>query len=360
MAHSYSVVASLVFLIAFFAGSADLNECRAQSERTDVLDPHLLPLGDGKVSTRPVRGYVYSCRSQFRGGAQHMDDWIRGSTWDATIKIWVQGDVAWPNAAFTTMAANSERRIVGNGLPVNQTIGIIPVRPTDPAYQIDRNPNRIEAQQIAFSLPLMPALAATPGCVPMGMIGIALNGVALFNALDDGGRDAVAHEVQDRCSGHPQMTGQYHYHGPSSCIPGATANNTLIGYALDGFGIYSMYDEHGKELTNADLDECHGRVSQILWDGKEMSLYHYVLTREFPYTVGCFRGTPLRVQGRVGGDSPPGNGQRQQRQPPAEAIAACAGQSSGSQCRFISPRGDEISGTCRSPAGGLACVAERP
>ncbi len=362
MAHSYSAVAGLVFLsVLLFAGSAGVNECRAQSSRIDVLDPHMLPLGDGKVSTRPMRGYLYSCRSQFRGGgAQHAGDWIRGSTWDATKKISVQGDVAWPNATFTIATANGERRLAGNGLPLNQTTGIFPVRPADPAYQIDRNPNRIEAQQISFSLPLLPAFAATPGCVPMGTIGIALNGVALFNALDDGGRDAVAHEVQDRCSGHPQMAGEYHYHGPSSCVPGAISNNTLIGYALDGFGIYSMYDEHGKELTNADLDECHGRVSKILWDGKQMSMYHYVLTREYPYTVGCFRGTPLRVAGRVGGGSPPGNGQGQMRQPPAEAIAACTGLLSGSQCRFISPRGGEISGTCRSPAGGLACVPERP
>ena len=71
--HSYSAVAGFVFLsVLLFASSAGVNECRAQSSRIDVLDPHLLPLGDGKVSTGPVRGYVYSCRSQFRGGgAQH-------------------------------------------------------------------------------------------------------------------------------------------------------------------------------------------------------------------------------------------------------------------------------------------------
>ncbi|MDO8534552.1 MAG: hypothetical protein Q7S17_07415 [Xanthobacteraceae bacterium] len=89
-------------------------------------------------------------------------------------------------------------------------------------------------------------------------------------------------------------------------------------------------------------------------------MYHYVLTREYPYTVGCFRGTLLRVQSRFGGDSPPGKGEGVRRQPPAEAIAACAGLSSGSQCRFISPRGDAITGICRSPAGGLACVPEWP
>lgn len=359
---SFSTNAGSVFLIALlFAGSAGVNECCAQSGRVDVLDPHRLPLGDGKVSTQPMRGYVYSCRMQFRGGgAQHAGGWIHGSTWDATKKIWVGGEVAWPNAAFTIATANGGRRIEGNGLPVNQTTGIFPVRPNDPAYQIDRNPNRIQARRIGFSLPLLPALGVRPGCVAMGMIGVALSGVALFNALDDGGRDAVAHEVQDRCGGHPQMRGEYHYHGPSPCIPGATANNTLIGYALDGFGIYSMYDENGKELTNADLDECHGRVSRIVWDGKEVSMYHYGLTREYPYTVGCFRGTSVRVQGHPGGDSPPGEGRDRMRHPPAEAVAACAGLSLGSRCRFISPRGDAITGACRSPAGELACIPERP
>jgi hypothetical protein len=126
----------------------------------------------------------------------------------------------------------------------------------------------------------------------MGMIGVALNGVAIFNALDAGGRDAVAHEVQDACSGHPQMSGEYHYHGPSACLPNESGNEVLIGYALDGFGIYSLYDANGRELTNADLDDCHGRVSEVEWDGKRAVMFHYVLTREYPYTVGCFRGTP--------------------------------------------------------------------
>lgn len=41
------------------------------------------------------------------------------------------------------------------------------------------------------------------------------------------------------------------------------------------------------------------------------------------------------------------------RQPPTEARAACAKLSSGSPCRFTSPRGDAISGSCRSPGGAL-------
>ena len=118
------------------------------------------------------------------------------------------------------------------------------------------------------------------------------------------GRDAVAHEVQDLCSGHPEPRGTYHYHGPTPCLPGETQNEQLIGYAIDGFGIYSMYDAQGTELTDADLDACHGRTSIVQWDGKPQNIYHYVLTREYPYTIGCFMGAPQHLhQG-----PPPGRG----------------------------------------------------
>jgi YHYH protein len=312
---------------------------------------------------------VYACMSAFRGGgARHAGDWIHGSTWDETQKIHVQGAVYWPDAAISISTSGDRRLITGNALPDDHTTGIFPVRRDDPAFRIDRNPNAITAQTISLSLPLMPTVAADASCVPMGMIGVALDGVPFFSALDDAGRDAVAHEVQDDCNGHPQHRGEYHYHGPSPCMKAMTDNNVLIGYALDGFGIYSMYDENGRELTNADLDECHGRVSRILWDGKPVEIYHYVLTREYPYTVGCFRGAVASSQGFRGqaemDRSPPDmqneNDRRpERRRPPAEALNACAGSSSGSPCNFVSQRGDMISGTCQSRAGELACVPQR-
>jgi len=294
-----AVTAAFVLAPASFVLSGEAN--------VDVLNSHALPLGDGRISASPRRGYVMSCTTEFRGGgAQHSGQWIHGDTWDPTEKLAVQGHITWPQAQFA-IATDADDRIVsriitGNGLPVDTATGIFPVAYDDPAFQIDRNPNSISSQNIALKLPMEP-LAESSSCVPMGMIGVALNGVAIFNGLDGGGRDAVAHEVQDVCGGHPEMTGQYHYHGPSPCLPGETENEKLIGYALDGFGIYSMYDAHGRELTDADLDECHGRVSEVEWNGSRRSIYHYVLTREYPYTVGCFRGTPVHVRGH---GRPPG------------------------------------------------------
>ncbi len=67
----------------------------------------------------------------------------------------------------------------------------------------------------------------------------------------------------------------------------------LVGFALDGFPIYNGRDEDGKRLTNADLDKCHGRTSVVKLDGEKVKTYHYEATLEYPYTLGCFRGTPV-------------------------------------------------------------------
>ena len=109
--------------------------------------------------------------------------------------------------------------------------------------------------------------------------------------LDSTGRDELAHEIQDACTGGPQPGGGYHRHALSECTPHIDLRNALVGYALDGFGIFSPYDQNGKELTTRDLDACHGKTSKISWEGKTVSMYHYVMTRDYPYTVACFRGT---------------------------------------------------------------------
>jgi hypothetical protein len=120
------------------------------------------------------------------------------------------------------------------------------------------------------------------------MIGFAVTGVALYNALDAGGRDAAAHEIQDKCDGHPQMTGQYHYHNGSPCMPGYDAN-AVVGWALDGYPILGMRDAAGKLIRNADLDACHGRAEDVRVDGRHYA-YAYRLTPEYPYILGCYAG----------------------------------------------------------------------
>jgi YHYH protein len=257
-----------------------------------ALGAHELPLGDGHVTDHPAAGNVYSCRSEFRaGGARHDGPWFHGDTWDPTAKPHVAGNVLWPEAAFTLTPQGSDLLFQGNGLPIEEPTGIFPIAPADPAYEYDTNPNRIAAQHLRFEIPAKPVLAARPSCLPMGMIGFTVTGVAFYSALDDAGRDAAAHEIQDRCDGHPQANSQYHYHNASPCLPGATGDG-LVGWALDGFPILGMQGADGKELTDADLDSCHGRRATVTVDGRSY-VYAYHLTEEFPYTLGCFAGELL-------------------------------------------------------------------
>jgi hypothetical protein len=227
------------------------------------------------------------------GGAFRVGPWIQGDTWDPTRKLHVQGSVPWPEAEYRVEVTESSRIITTNGVPRQNTTGVFPVAADDPAYQFDRNPNTISQRRLTLTVPGEPGVAAAPECVGMGVIGVLSDGVALFNALDAQGRDAAAHEILDSCDGHPERTGQYHHHTIPSCMAtGMTGPSTLAGYALDGFGIYVERHSDGTLLTNTDLDECHGRTSSVLWDGRTVSMYHYVATLEYPYTVGCYRGTP--------------------------------------------------------------------
>ncbi len=335
----------------------------SNAPHTSDVDATRLEIGDGKYSTTPQVGYVFSCQTNFsgQGAIGAPGAWINGDgTWNALMKAVVDGSVSWPHS-FSISIQGDQRVLTGNGLP-DHTTGNYPISPSDDAYTYDRNPNSISEQNITLTLPANPTIAAQPTCIG-GEVGIMLSGVVLFNAFDALGRDAQVHEVQDECDGHPQISGVYHYHALSDCLPdNETGHSALMGYAFDGFGIYGYYDEDGKEVTNEDLDECHGHVGWVEWDGGMVEMYHYHATREFPYTVGCFKGVPA-VRAALGGqgqtEQPQQGGQNQGgqtgqgQQPPQEAINACAGLSQGASCSV-----GNMTGTCMIPpnTSQLACV----
>ncbi|MFL5843382.1 MAG: YHYH protein [Solirubrobacteraceae bacterium] len=253
-----------------------------------TLDKTKLPLGDQKTATAPKQGSLYSCQQTFdtnAPGAGTKGPWIDGDTWDMTQKLSVAGSVS-HDAVFKVRIAGGRTLVTGNGLP--SISGTFPVAASDPAYQYDRNPNSIRSYTLSVSLPASPERAATASCAG-GTVGVTTKGIAIFSAFDAGGRDAMANELQDKCGGHPQVAGQYHFHGFSACAK----KTGLWGYALDGFGIYGPRTASGTTLTTADLDACHGITSSVKWRGKYRRIYHYVATDDFPYTVGCFRGTPI-------------------------------------------------------------------
>ncbi len=334
----------------------------AQAHEVDLKH---LPLGDGKLSSGPKKEWIWPCHTDPNaGGAFRNGPWIKADgTYDLTAKAVISGSVTWPYR-FEYRREGDRRIFTANDLP-NHPTGTFPVPSTDEAFQYDRNPNTIQQQNIRIELPVFPQLEANASCAP-GAVGVLLSGAVLFNALDGPGRDAVAHEAQDSCQGHPQESGVYHYHSLSSCVPDqrdASGHSKLVGYAIDGFGIYGHYGENGKALSSADLDECHGHTHEIEWEGKRVRMYHYHATFDFPYTIGCLRGKysmsdvmaisgppPGRHEEGSGADRPegppPSLGRRGQP-PDLSAAAAALGVSVETLKRALGPPPPDIQGAAQ-------------
>ena len=167
-----------------------------------------------------------------------------------------------------------------DGIP-NHEVGDFPNR---------SNPNRIEEQAYRFYIPLYPELAEEPSETPMGPIGIAITGALFFNQYNALHQDAVEVEVFDDCNGHPDQRGLYHYHQNPICISETLdepdQHSFLIGYAFDGFPIYGPLGEKGEPPD--DLNKCNGHVGAT--PENEDEIYHYHVTAEPPYVLGCYAG----------------------------------------------------------------------
>lgn len=150
----------------------------------------------------------------------------------------------------------------------------------------EHNPNSIRKQNYRFLIPLHPQLAEETTPLPMGPIGVAINGIPFYNQYNSQGKNAVegpTAEVFDSCCGHPDQMGRYHYHKYPVCVHNpfkdqekAGEHSPLIGYAFDGYAIYGPNGEDGKPPQ--DLDECNGHSDSIRG-------YHYHVTAKFPYIL---------------------------------------------------------------------------
>jgi|GEM_PF-860227 len=156
---------------------------------------------------------------------------------------------------------------------------------------------RVSAQNLRFAIPRQPSIAATTTAIPFGPIGIAINGALFFSPYTESGQDAVKGpyaEQFDACDGHPDQHGIYHYHRTPYCLlkDRIGQHSMLYGYAFDGFPIYGPLGLRG--LPPQDLDECNGHKDDVRG-------YHYHMTRDFPYIIGCYKGTPNLEHNSNGG-----------------------------------------------------------
>jgi len=182
------------------------------------------------------------------------------------------------------------------------------------------NPNRIVVATETFRIPLDPVTNATATDTALGTVGVAINGIPIYNPFEDANQTAATGRIFSGCCGHPQLTGVYHYHKYPTCLKllkgdvwqsekdkcdeidaliASGGHSPLIGFALDGWPVYGPVgwmdtnkqskllksshtgtnDIYGNPVYVAgsgDLDECNGLVSPT--PEYPEGIYHYVMT----------------------------------------------------------------------------------
>ncbi|RBW56656.1 YHYH protein [Tenacibaculum sp. E3R01] len=159
----------------------------------------------------------------------------------------------------------------------------------------NKNPNTIQAQNITFKIPLYPKEATIKEATSLGPIGISLNGVAFFNQYAGPNNQPLTNEINsfDQYLGHPQNSGQYHYHIEPVYLTSKLGKSSFLGLLADGFPVYGP-EENGGTITNSDLDDYHGHVS--VTPDFPNGIYHYHITSDDPYLNGSgYYGTPGNV-----------------------------------------------------------------
>ena len=136
----------------------------------------------------------------------------------------------------------------------------------------------------SWSIPLQPVYAALPASTRTnflkGAIAIAVNGLPIFNALNNRGEDAFLFGELDNWGGHCGKADDYHYHTAPLHLS-ATSGLMPIAFALDGFAVYGTKEADGSPM--AALDTCHGHIYNN-------GTYHYHGTTNYPYVIGAMKG----------------------------------------------------------------------
>jgi hypothetical protein len=157
----------------------------------------------------------------------------------------------------------------------------------------------------AWQVPLVPKLSSEPvdarKFLRRGAIALAVNGLPIFNALNNRGEDAFAIGELDEFGGHCGRADDYHYHAAPLALAKIVGPRQPIAFALDGFPIYGLYDP--KAPKDSDLSCPDGGKDALdLWNGHESEVpahrgldgttrsYHYHATKTYPYINGGMRG----------------------------------------------------------------------
>lgn len=168
--------------------------------------------------------------------------------------------------------------VASGGIPAhNMMVGITNWQQQVPIPQFYTGTN-------SWSIPLQPVYAAIPLSTKTnfrkGAVAIAVNGIPIFNALNNRGEDSYLIGELDNWGGHCGKGDDYHYHAAPlhlSTISGLKP----IAFALDGFAVYGSKEPDGSAMQ--PLDTCHGHIYNN-------GVYHYHGTSNYPYVIGAMKG----------------------------------------------------------------------
>jgi phosphatidylethanolamine-binding protein (PEBP) family uncharacterized protein len=152
-----------------------------------------------------------------------------------------------------------------------------------------------------WKIPLAATLASSATAVASGPIGVAINGVPIFNPCDQTGNctansgNTLTEGQLDSCNGHAGRADDYHYHAAPNCLMAEQTttywNTHPVAWLLDGFAVFGYANADG---STPFRDNCGGGTIS----GTEIPTgypytYAYHVTNSFPYiTDNCVSGVP--------------------------------------------------------------------
>jgi hypothetical protein len=244
-------------------------------------------------------------------------------------------EVRWTSNVSVSYAKSSWT-FASDGLPASNFVAAdyaVPANPLDVSAsgaRVTASAAVLKDQNYDYTLPLVPRYSTTVTAANQGPIGFLLDGGALYNPYEANHstvatsdnfvatQDGVTASFLDDCDGHPGPGGQYHYHGLPACLvsyatggtasvasvtstAGATTDPVrednaaarrpvILGFALDGFGIYDNVAMNGHTVPVSALDSCNGIFSVV--PGYPHGVYHYVLenVKGARSSIGCYHG----------------------------------------------------------------------
>ena len=161
--------------------------------------------------------------------------------------------------------------VASNGMPAhNMMVGITNWQQQVPIPQFYTGTN-------SWAIPLQPVYASVPLSTKTnfmkGAVALAVNGIPIFNALNNRGEDSYLIGELDKGD-------DYHYHAAPLHLS-TTSGLKPIAFALDGFAVYGEKEPDGSTMQS--LDTCHGHSISN-------GVYHYHGTNNYPYVVGAMKG----------------------------------------------------------------------